>query len=185
MNYPDATVMQPGAAAIKVPYTRSRSNIRSGDLLAWGHEAWRSWHDLEVQAVRMFTRSEYAHVGVAWRMAGRVWVIEAVVPNIRVFPLSRLLPCYWLGGEKRNAWTKEIEESVTKIIGQEYSKLEAISSFLGKVVPGANEKWQCAETAAYLRAALTLGDYGSPTPTTLVKATLREGASLRLLEETP
>lgn len=130
----------------------------------------------------MFTRSEYAHVAVAWRMATRVWVIEAVVPNVRVFPLSRLLPCYWLSGERRNAWTSAIEESVLKIVGQDYSKWEAIRSFAGKVTPGANERWQCAETAAYLRAALTLADYGSPTPTSLVNATLREGASLRLIE---
>ncbi len=163
-------------------YAAERNSIRSGDLLAWGHDAWRNWHDWEVQAVRMSTRSEYAHVGVAWRMAGRVWVIEAVVPAIRVFPLSRLLPCYWLGGERRNPWTREIEESVIKIVGQEYSKWEAVRSFFGKVVIGANTKWQCAETAAYLRAALTLQDYGSPTPTTLVLDTLRCGAALKLLE---
>lgn len=163
-------------------YLDARPRIRSGDLLAWGHEAWRTWHDLEVQAVRMFTRSEYAHVAVAWRIAGQVWVIEAVVPQIRVFPLSRLLPAYWLTGEKRNAWTHEIEEAVIKIVGQDYSKWEAVRSFVGKVVPGANAKWQCAETAAYLRAALTLEDYGSPTPTTLVRAALHERAELKLIE---
>lgn len=163
-------------------YAAERSNIRSGDLLAWGHEAWRSWHDLEVQAVRMCTRSEYAHVAVAWRMAGRVWVIEAVVPHIRVFPLSRLLPAYWLCGERRNAWTHDIEESVIKIVGQDYSKWEAVRAFFGKVVTGENAKWQCAETAAYLRAALTLQDCQPQTPTKLVYEALRARASLKLLE---
>lgn len=165
-------------------YPAARPFLRSGDLLAWGHEAWRTWHDLEVQFVRVFTRSEYAHVGVAWCVGKRVLVIEAVVPAVRIFPLSRLLPCYWLRDEIREQWDNKAELTAMAIVGQRYSKVEAIKSAITKVVPGANEKWQCAEAAAFIRSKLLLEDFGdAPTPTGLVTRALRQGALLAMLEE--
>ena len=164
-------------------YADARPGICSGDLLAWGHDAWRSWHDLEVQAVRFFTRSEYAHVAVAWVIGKRVLVIEAVVPQVRIFPLSKLLPCYWISGEPRLSWTETIESKALELVGQPYSKREAIRTFFGKVVPGANDQWQCAEVAACIRGQLLTTEYMSPTPTTLVKETQRlPNARMRYIE---
>ena len=71
-------------------YSEYRDQIKSGDLLAWSHRGFRSWHDFKVQAVRLFTQSEYSHVGIAWVVGGRVFVIEAVEPRVRIFPLSKL-----------------------------------------------------------------------------------------------
>lgn len=159
-------------------YAQARSHIRSGDLLAWGHEAFRTWHDLEIQAVRMLTRSEYAHVGVAWVVGGRVLIIEAVVPQVRIFPLSRLLPAYWLADEPRKEWTMDAEELALSKVGQEYSKWEAIRTFFGKVIPGANDKWQCAEIAGYIRGSTLT----KPTPTALVADALVHGASIKYLQ---
>jgi len=166
-----------------VNYADARPSIRSGDLLAWGHEAWGSWYDLQVQGVRMFTRSEYAHAAVAWCIGDRVLVIEAVVPAVRIFPLSRLLPCYWLLGEKREPWTDATELTALSKIGEPYSKWEAVKSFIAKVTPGANGVWQCAELAAFIRAQMLLENYESPTPTSVVQAALAGGASLAMLTE--
>ena len=69
-------------------YQEVRSSIKSGDLLFWSHRELKSWYDLKVQIVRMVTRSEYSHVGVAWVTGGRVFALEAVVPLIRIYPLS-------------------------------------------------------------------------------------------------
>ena len=166
-------------------YIAARSLIRSGDLFAWGHEAWGSWYDLKAQGVRMFTRSEYAHAAVAWCVGERVLVIEAVVPLVRIFPLSKLLPCYWLMGEKRNEWTQESELTALSKVGEPYSKWEAIKSFIAKVTPGANGVWQCAELAAFIRAQMLLENYESPTPTSVVQAALAGGASLVMLTSEP
>jgi len=162
-------------------YATARPNIRSGDLLAWGHDAWRSWHDLEIQLVRLFTRSEYAHAAVAWVVGARVFVIEAVVPLVRIFPLSKLLPCYWLSGELRNPWGDALEDAALARVGEKYSKWEAVRSAFAKVIPGANASWQCAELASYIRAPLLLEDYESPTPNRLVHDALRGGARLEYL----
>lgn len=163
-------------------YADARPLIRSGDLIAWGHDAWSSYHDIEVQMVRMFTRSEYAHVAVAWGVAGRLLVVEAVVPHVRIFPLSKLTPFYWLSGEIRNDWSPGVEELALSKVGESYSKWEAVKSFVSRVVPGSNSEWQCAELAAYLRAGLLLEGYESPTPATLVRSALQSGAGLVLVQ---
>jgi len=126
-----------------VQYTSVRPNIKSGDLLAWSHHGWDSWHNLKVQAVRMATRSEYSHVAMAWITGGRVMVLEAVMPRVRIFPLSLLLPCHWypLGLE----WTKETEDAALECVGEPYSQKQAIAAFFGHLVLGGDRAWQCAE----------------------------------------
>jgi hypothetical protein len=96
-------------------YSEIRSQIKSGDLLAFRHEGWKSWHDFKVQLVRMFTRSEYSHVAVAWVVGERVMVVEAVEPCVRIFPLSKLGSFYWI---PLNApWKKETEEKALSYVG--------------------------------------------------------------------
>lgn len=141
-------------------YGPARAQIRSGDLIAWTHRAWASWYDLQVQAVRVFTRSEYCHVGIAWVVAGRVFVIEAVTPRVRIFPLSRLLP-FWLV-TTRAPWRPVAEEFALAQVGQPYSKWQAIKSYFGR--PDADQLWQCAELARaiLLQDGIDLGEQVTP-----------------------
>lgn len=159
-------------------YAAHRSLIRSGDLLAWSHRGFRTWYDLEVQAVRAFTRSEYSHVGIAWDVGRRLLVLEAVQPMIRIFPLSELLPCYWLS--RQWTWTTADLERALLRVGQKYSKWDAVKSFFGKVVPGADDRWQCAE---YVVASLALRGFADvkAIPTAVVQFALEAGASMKLL----
>lgn len=163
-----------------VPYASSRPAIRSGDLLAWSHRAWGSWYDLQIQAVRIFTRSEYCHVGVAWVVAGRVFVLEAVGQGVRIMPLSRLLPCYWtpLGA----AWSAEAEAFALAHVGEPYSKWQAVLAGLRLLRPGADRIWQCAEFAymTLLAAGITLGP--DITPSGMVLAAQLRGAPNFYLE---
>lgn len=124
-------------------YTEARSKIASGDLLAWSHRGWRSFYDFEVQMVRMFTRSEYCHVGIAWRCAERVFVLEAVQTGVRIFPLSRLAPFYWV--PLKVEWTAETEDYALSKVGERYSKVQAVLAFLGLLPPEPDNQWQCVE----------------------------------------
>src|SRR3990167_7202548 len=125
-------------------YAEVRNRIRSGDLLAWTHRGWNSFYDFQVQMVRAFTQSEYSHVGIAWVIGGRVMVIEAVSSGVRIFPLSRLLPCYWVS--LKLDWTEWVEETALAIVGRPYdSKLRMVLAFLGIVKQGGEERLQCAE----------------------------------------
>jgi hypothetical protein len=148
-------------------YSDARGHIKSGDLLAWGHTRWGSWYDVQIQLVRMFTRSEYCHVAVAWAFGGRVFVLEAVSTGVRIFPLSRLLPFYWL--PQRAKWTPEVEAWALAQVGEPYSKWQAVLAGLGLLKPGADSIWQCAEYAVEVarRAGIELGATVTPTAVVL------------------
>lgn len=152
-------------------YAAAREHIRSGDLLAWSHERWGSWYDFKVQLVRMFTRSVYCHVGIAWEISGRVFVLEAVSAGVRIFPLSRLLPFYWV--PLRAAWEPEVEAWALRQVGEPYSQWQAVLAGFALLKPGADSIWQCAEYAAEVarRAGVELG--ADVTPQAVVLAAQR------------
>lgn len=152
-------------------YAEARASIRSGQLLAWTHRPWRSWYDLQVQAVRVFTRSEFCHVGIAWRVAGRLLVLEAVRPKVRIFPLSLLVPFYYMPLEV--SWTPEVESYALGQVGKPYSRWQAVLAGMGKLKAGEDESWQCAEYAQAVLARAGVGLPGLATPSNLVDEALR------------
>ena len=127
-------------------YPDLRSQIKSGDVLAWTHRSWDSIKDIQCQIVRMATQSEYSHVGVAWVVAERVFVLEAVTAGVRIFPLSRSAPFYWV---PRGIWSDEAERRAMAHVGAEYSKWEAIKAFFGGSSYD-NDAWECAEYVCWV-----------------------------------
>jgi hypothetical protein len=150
-------------------YNIVRPNIKSGDILAWSHKGWGSWRDFKIQMVRFFTQSEYSHVGIAWVVGGRVFVLEAVQPLVRIYPLSRTGDFYWIPMQLN--WSEEVEEEALANVGDKYSQWEAIVAFF--TVPGINNKWECAEYVAHIvtKAGVDLGD--KLTPTCIVENALK------------
>lgn len=157
-------------------YDDIRSTIKSGDVLAWTHKEWGSWNDFQIQFVRMFTRSEYSHVGVAWVVGDRVFVIEAVVPKVRVFSLSDATPFYLLPCGV-TYWNDEIAKKALSFVGQKYSKWQAILGALNKLRCGKDESWQCAELVNTLLQSGGVLKYGESlsTPTAIVEVLQRIG----------
>jgi hypothetical protein len=156
-------------------YADARPQIKSGDLLAWSHRGWRSWYDVQIQLVRFFTQSEYSHVGVAWITGGRTFVIEAVTPKVRIYPLSKLGDFYWIPDFIE--WTHDTEEKALSHVGTEYSKLEALSAFFGKSWDSA--KMQCAKFALTVRGLKTT----NLTPSDVVDIALMDGCVLHKVEQ--
>jgi hypothetical protein len=150
-------------------YVLHRPTIKSGDLLSWPHTAspWRSWYDFKIFWVRVFTRSEYSHVGVAWVFGGRVFAIESVTPLVRIVPLSNLLPCYHT--PVTNAWSDAAEAYAMRSIGTaRYSKLDAVWAFFdanNKV----DDRLSCAEfvNRIYDKSCGRLSEVDTPTEVTL------------------
>jgi hypothetical protein len=127
-------------------YQDARPDIKSGDLLAWSHRSWRSWYDIKIQIVRFFTQSEYSHVGVAWVVGNRILVIEAVMPKVRIYPLSSLGTFYWVPGFLR--WDDSMETKALDYVGTEYSQTEAVAAYFERSIhPDA---MQCAKLVATL-----------------------------------
>lgn len=152
-------------------YSTIRSQIQSGDILAWSHRSWKTFYDLQVQAVRFATQSEYCHVATAWVEGGRVWVIEAVSPFVRIIPLSNVIGegFYWLPMHDTHT-TEELEFALSKVGNGKYSKMLAIKSQLADIDIDDQTRWQCAKfvMASKHKSDIDLGD--KATPTAVVKA---------------
>lgn len=159
-----------------VDYATARDSIKSGDLLAFSHVGWGSWYAWKIQIVRMMTRSEFSHVALAWVVGGRVFVLEAVIPLVRIYPLSKLGDFYHLPLNKNWCWA---EEFALAHVGTPYSQLKAIRAFFKPVLhDGVTE---CAE---YVSEVLRLADVDLgrvATPTAVVRAAQMQGSPCQLI----
>lgn len=141
-------------------YKEHRSKIKSGDLIAFSNKGWRSWHDIKIQFVKFILQTEYSHVAIAWVVADRVFLIEAVEPFSRIYPLSKLEDFYHIPLE--GEWTPEVEEKALSYVGAEYKQLDAIKAFFVPL-----EKDNVAECAALVIAiadkmGIYLGNRATP-----------------------
>lgn len=160
-------------------YDDFRLHIRSGDVLAWSHrEGWlNSWHSFKVNLVRLFQMSEYSHVGIAWNVAGRVFVLESVNPVVRIVPLSNLLPAYHLRGAGGMS-DAQVRRALALVGKGKYSELEAIKGQFA-ATDIANDRWQCAEYVNYVLDIMRF----KATPSGLVNYMLRDGSVLTEITE--
>lgn len=162
-------------------YHEYRNQIQSGDLLAWSHRPWGSLYDFKIQMVRVATRSEYSHVAVAWVVGARVFVIEAVEPRARIYPLSKLGDFYHLplGAQ----WNAETEEAALSFVGSEYSQLRAIRNFFLARQPG--DVSECAALALEVlgRDGIDLGNRA--TPDAVVLAAQQRGTPIYYVRNDP
>jgi hypothetical protein len=90
----------------------------------------------------MATESEYSHVGVALVFGGRVFVVEAVCPLVRIYPLSKLTPFYYI--RTPFTWTDEAETVLIEHVGYEYSKYAAVRA-LFTTDEGDEKAMECAK----------------------------------------
>jgi hypothetical protein len=160
-------------------YECARPTIVSGEVLAWSHRGFKSFYDAKIQLVRFFTRSEYSHVGIAWVVGGRVLVIEAVTPLVRIYPLSKLGSFYRLSDPV--AWTPEVETFALSHVGQGYSQWQAIKAFFGIAVD-TDGLAQCAELVRGIIRESGVPCEVDATPTTIVQFLLERGATLQYIE---
>jgi hypothetical protein len=163
----------------KMNYADARPDIKTGDVIAFGHEDWGSIYDLEIQIVRAATRSEYAHVGMAWCTSGRVFILEAVVPAVRIFPLSSMAPFYHIPMDIK--LSDDALEYALSVVGERYSKAEAIRAFFG--LENDDKLWECAE---YVKEILK--ENGTvlkckATPAGVVRELLEMGKEIRMVTE--
>ena len=161
-------------------YELYRDNIETGDLLAWSNRKIRRWDDIFKQGIRLFTRSEFHHVGIAWVISGRLFVIEAVPPLVRIYPLSKETPFYHI---KMDVPVNDKAEAfLLGTVGEPYSVWSAIRSYFSK--PNEDHQWQCAEYARefYQSVGIHLGE--AFTPSDIVEAALTHSPhGMRLIQQ--
>ena len=152
-------------------YLDYRNNIQSGDLLVWDKGTKTTISHLTLEAVRLFTRSEYAHTAIAWHVAGRLFIIEATMPEIRIMPLSGKEDFYHI--PMHINWQRDYENWLLDKVGLEYSISDGVRAYLGNTTEDDNT-WQCAELCNkfYRFIGINLGN--SYTPAKLVRKVLEE-----------
>jgi hypothetical protein len=153
-------------------YDDARPLMKSGDIIAFRH------NNVASRIIRAATGSDYSHVGVVWPVAGRVMILEAVIPKIRIFPLSKLLPFYWVSCNR--PLTLEAEEYALSRVGEDYSITEAIFGYFG--LAGDNKKWQCAEFVMSVLKNNGIDLPGKETPAEVVLGILRQNAHISIVQ---
>lgn len=159
-------------------YLNIRNQISSGDIIFWSVKNEKfSLKNILNWLIQIFTVSEYYHIGIAWVINNRVFVIEAVPPEVRIYPLSKLLPVDIIFCGK-DYWNSKIETELLAFVGNKYSKLEALKGYLKTLKIGSNAKWQCAELVAHLFRVSNFGNVDA-TPTKIYHFLLDKGYHLK------
>ena len=165
-------------------YSDVRSQIKSGDVLAWNHRSWSTWYDIKIQLVRIVTRSEFIHTGTAWVIGGRIFVIESVIPYVRIVPLSNLLDCYWIPMGLENEWNS-VEDYALNFVGRaEYSQVKATLQMVKDSSPVDNSRWFCSKLTNELLRKIGIQSCRHPvTPSALVDHLLNLGKAIYKIQK--
>jgi hypothetical protein len=165
-------------------YQQARPAIRSGDLIAFTHKRLRSFYDLKIWLVRMFTASEYSHVAIAWEIGGRLFVIESVIPYVRIVPLSNFKGEGFYHVPLNTPMSDaELEFALSKVGNAQYSQWQAVLAQFRGIGIGKDDLWECAELVITARALSGVDLEDKATPTAVVQAALRRpDASLRWVQ---
>ena len=153
-------------------YDIARKSMSPGDIVAFKHS------DIMSKIIILSTGYDCSHVGLVWRAGERVFVIEAVMPMIRIYPLSKLLPFRWIAMDK--PMSADGEEYALSRVGEKYSVSEAVRGDFG--MASNNNRWQCAE---FVRAVLNHSGWkfdNRDTPGDLVVAAIDAGGIINLVQ---
>jgi hypothetical protein len=147
----------------KEQYERKRSDIKNGDIIAF------SGVGIIGKIIRMFTGETYSHVGIAWVVGNRIFIVEALDGRgVVMRPLSEITPFYHLQNTKE--FTDATETYMLSKIGMKYGYFDVLLAGLGlKSKP--NDSYQCAEFVADVFGILD--EFKSYTPGKLVNYFLK------------
>lgn len=122
-------------------YHEYKHAIKSGDILVFSDpgESVIIGRFL-TKLIRTMTQSTYHHVGIAWAVGDRLFIIEAVpVAGIRIFPLKKKKNFYHISTNME--WDEMKEEDLLEHVGKPYSILTAIKSYFRRT--DTTMGWQC------------------------------------------
>jgi hypothetical protein len=69
-------------------YSEIRDSIRTGDLVSWKAGKVTSFFGLVLYLYQKILKPKSVHVGIVMTLGGRLFVVEARPPAVRIFPLS-------------------------------------------------------------------------------------------------
>lgn len=154
-------------------YADARARIKSGDVVAFTHRKLSTFYDFQVWMVRWATASKYCHVGLAFEYGGRLWLLEAVTPTVRMVPLSHFAAeGFDVVSLNAPMSDREVRAALAEVGVSAYSKWQAVLAFFGRLKLGADNLTQCCEYVITKRrkSGVVLGD--KAVPSAVVEAAL-------------
>jgi hypothetical protein len=146
-------------------YNDARELFKSGDIIGITGSNWKSISGIVANGIRLFTNSDITHVSMILVFGGRVWIVEATPPVIRIVPLSHYLDkgFYWVS-MNQDLSQEELTFALSLIGDGKYSALEAIKEGLHLIKANQDNKWECAEfvIACRMRSGIDLGTLATP-----------------------
>lgn len=149
-------------------YNFIRPTIKSGDLIACKGSS------IIDKIIKLWTKSIYSHVGVAWVYSGRVFMIDSSrAHGVALTPLSisdsfdLVSDGSWTVDEP--AWERAFEQ-----LGKPYSWMDVFRGALHKATQSL-KSFQCAEYVAFVYG---WGNTNTGTPREIVSMALSKGAKV-------
>lgn len=143
--------------------------VKTGDILAFTGPKVGSRTHFFAYLVRLFTMSEYSHVGIAYKMENRLYLLEAQVPEVRITPMGDRGNYYLIPMNVKVPQT--VVDSLLREVGEEYSIMEALRSYFG-LNNFKDKKWICTEYVKYYLDMMGVELKKVKTPSDVVKGLL-------------
>lgn len=155
-----------------VLYSKVRNELKTGDLVAWKVSKIGGFFDFILYLYHKIFGAEYVHVGTVYNTGDRVYVIEAIPPAVRIFPLSMRKDFYLIQTNIEstpNRLNVQLED-----VGKKYSLFDMVKGIFN--LARSSDSYYCSEeTAKYYKEIGYIDDedYGQ-TPDTLVNHIIKK-----------
>ncbi len=148
-------------------------DIKTGDLIAWSTRT-----GLYNKLIRLFTLSEYTHVGVAVIIDDELYVVEAVIPSVRMVKLNTRTPFQHIPMGVREE--DNDLDYLYDFIGKKYSRLQAILSMFDIYIN--DDKWYCSELCYEYYKRVGIGFEQHLKPTDFVRQAIKKSKEINYIE---
>ena len=157
---------------MSVLYSEIRSEIKTGDLIAWNDAEIDSFFGFVLYLYQKILKANYTHVGVALRIGGRIFIVEATPPEVRLIPLKMTSDFYHIKANVKANPQNQIK-FLLATLGTRYSLWDMVKAVfkLGR----SNNDFYCSELAGHFYnefGHLTDRDVGF-SPDTIVNAMVK------------
>lgn len=130
---------------MSVRYSEIRDTLKTGDLVSWKAGKVNSFFTAILKIYQKILKPKSVHVGIVFVIGGRVFVVEARPPQIRIYPLSRMEDFYLIRTNIPD--NKNDVDLLLTEVGIEYGVFDLIKGILfgeGK----NNKEIYCSELAS-------------------------------------
>lgn len=156
-------------------YSEIRGSITTGDLVAWNKPGFKSATGMLLLLYQKILKAKYTHVAVTAVLGGRIMIIEATPPAVRIFPLSMLEDFDLVKTEIADI-PNHLDVLLTQL-GKPYSIMDFFRGLLH--ISGGNSDYYCSKLASkyYNDIGYIDNEFAGLTPDSIVEKICKRTSS--------